>query len=444
MADSVAQTESALEVLAPPEIPPGQDVQHLRDLSSAQWKSGIAAWLGWLFDGMDMHLYSLVAAPFVAELLRVNENHPSVGPHIAVIQAGFLVGWALGGGFFGRLGDRIGRSKALMLTILTYACFTGLGFFAQTWWQLLIFRFLAALGIGGEWAVGASLLSETWPARWRPSIAAVLQSAVNVGVLIACVAAFALARLEHRYIFLIGVAPAFVVLWIRRAVPETEEWQAARAKSAQQLPGVADLWRGEIRRTTALTIAVCSLSMTAHWAFMFWVFQHLRQLPELADWTEQAKGEMLSGVLALIMSSAIIGNFMAAALARRLGYRRTISLLFVGFFLALLGGYGVRRTLNELLFWISLLGMSQGVFGLFTMYLPPLFPTLLRTTGAGFCYNIGRIVAAAGTMLFGLLAPVGDYRVAMLYAGVLVLPASAVALFMPELPAARAPVVPVE
>ena len=108
-----------------------------------------------------------------------------VGWYSSWIQAAFLVGWALGGGFFGRIGDRIGRSRALCLTILTYALFTGLAFFAQTWWQLLIVRFLAALGIGGEWAVGASLLSETWPRRWRPWIAAVLQSGVNAGVLLA-------------------------------------------------------------------------------------------------------------------------------------------------------------------------------------------------------------------------------------------------------------------
>ena len=104
-----------------------------------------------------------------------------------MIQAAFLVGWALGGGFFGRIGDRLGRARALVLTILTYALFTGLSFFAQTWWHLMICRFLAALGIGGEWAVGASLLSETWPRRWRPWIAATLQRAVNIGVLLAMV-----------------------------------------------------------------------------------------------------------------------------------------------------------------------------------------------------------------------------------------------------------------
>ena len=172
-------------------VPDRDEIRSLRDLSAYQWKSGIAAWLGWLFDGLDMHLYVLVAAPFVAELLGVTDTRNEiVGRYSSWIQAAFLVGWALGGGFFGRIGDRIGRSRALCLTILTYALFTGLAFFAQTWWQLLIVRFLAALGIGGEWAVGASLLSETWPRRWRPWIAAVLQSGVNLGVLLASVATY--------------------------------------------------------------------------------------------------------------------------------------------------------------------------------------------------------------------------------------------------------------
>ena len=131
--------------------PTNREVTSLKELSSQQWKSGIAAWLGWLFDGLDMHLYVLVATPFVAELLgTTNQKDPQVAHYSSWIQAAFLFGWALGGGFFGRIADRLGRSRALTLTILTYALITGLSFFAQTWWQLLIFRFLAALGIGGE------------------------------------------------------------------------------------------------------------------------------------------------------------------------------------------------------------------------------------------------------------------------------------------------------
>ncbi|NBN95764.1 MAG: MFS transporter, partial [Verrucomicrobia bacterium] len=195
----------------------------LRELSSHQKKSGFAAWLGWFFDGLDLHLYTLVATVFVAELLVTRESDPDVARYGAVIQAAFLLGWALGGAFFGIIGDRLGRSRTLVLTILTYALFTGLSFFAHTWWQLMIFRFLAALGIGGEWAVGASLLSETWPKKWRPWIAAVLQCAVNFGILAAIAAVFLLQQLpgyQPRWVFLIGVLPAFVTLWIRKEVPE--------------------------------------------------------------------------------------------------------------------------------------------------------------------------------------------------------------------------------
>ena len=135
----------------------------LRDISAQQWRSGTAAWLGWFFDGLDMHLYTLVATPFVAQLMSLPAAATEVQRNSALIQGAFLFGWAIGGGFFGVIGDRLGRSRALVLTILTYACFTGLSFFVQTWWQLAICRFLAALGVGGEWAVGAALLVETWP-----------------------------------------------------------------------------------------------------------------------------------------------------------------------------------------------------------------------------------------------------------------------------------------
>src|SRR6266480_3802451 len=118
-------------------------IVHLRDISGMQWKSGLAAWLGWFFDGLDMHLYTLVATPFVAQLMMLDVRDDAVREKSSWIQAAFLVGWALGGGVFGRIGDRLGRSRALSLTILTYAMFTGLSFFAQTWWQLMIFRFLA-------------------------------------------------------------------------------------------------------------------------------------------------------------------------------------------------------------------------------------------------------------------------------------------------------------
>jgi len=425
-----------------------QEVTRLRDLSSRQWRSGTAAWLGWLFDGLDMHLYTLVATPFVAELLHARPQDDSVAYCSSWIQAAFLVGWAVGGGFFGRIGDRLGRSRALMLTILTYAMFTGLSAFAQTWWQLLIFRFLAALGIGGEWGVGASLLSETWPKRWRPWVAAVLQTAVNLGVMLACLAGYLLSAFHPRYVFLVGILPALLVLWIRRAVPETEEWHEAKLQSKGDVPGILDLFRGSVRKITVLTILVCSFSLAGHWAFLFWWQNQLRFLPGVMDWSSQEKQTLISAALLINMIAAIVGNFLAGFVARYFGYRRSIVLFCLLYFAILWCAYYPTRDYQSLLFWMAPLGACQGVFALFTMYLPPLFPTLLRSTGAGFCYNIGRIAAAGGTVFFGIFGRVAghtfDASKTMLYASFLFLPAAAVAYFLTEPPDERAAVTPID
>jgi len=409
------------------------DATTLGQVSRAQWRSGIAAWLGWTFDGLDMHLYTLVAAPFVAQLLgALSTTDPRVGHYSSIIQGGFLLGWAIGGGFFGRIGDRLGRARALSLTVLTYALFTGLSFFAHAWWHLLAFRFLAALGIGGEWAVGASLLSETWPRKWRPWIAAVLQSGVNIGVLAAVLANLVLAAAPPRYLFLVGILPALLVLWIRRAVPEPAEWRTARAEAHDRQPGVRELFHGEVRQITIWVVAVCGVSLTAHWAFMFWHQQHLRNLPEVLNLSAELKNKLASTALYLVMGSSILGNCFAGTVARVIGYRLTIVLMCLGYFFVMFGAYCVPRDHTALLCWLPFIGFFQGVFALFTMYLPPLFPTLLRTTGAGFSYNIGRTIAAFGTVFFGLLSNVGDHRAALFYASFLFLPAAVIALRLPQ------------
>jgi MFS family permease len=416
-------------------------------LSSEQKKSGLAAWLGWMFDGLDMHLYTLVALPFVAELLRVSPGAPEASTKASIIQAAFLVGWAAGGAVFGRIGDVLGRSRTLCLTILTYALFTGLSFFAHEWWHLLIFRFLAALGIGGEWAVGASLLAETWPVRWRPWLAATLQTAVNCGVLLACFSGWMLAGTAYRCIFLVGVLPALLVLWIRRAVPEPEVWAEAQERGDGQPTGLRALFRPELRRTTLVVVAVCALGLTAHWALMFWHSAHLRTMAREAGWAKERIDVLANHALYLLTIGAIVGNFLAGWIAHHIGYRRAIAACFTAYFLCMMMAYGVVRNPDGVLFWLPLIGAAQGAFALFTMCLPPLFPTLVRTTGAGFCYNVGRVFAAAGTVVFGLFANVGsgsgaicDHRLALFYAGFLFLPAALIAwLWLPEADAAEEP-----
>jgi MFS family permease len=409
---------------------PTKEIRHLRDLSPQQVRSGLAAWLGWLFDGLDMHLYTLVATAFVAQLLMTGEGDPEVGKKASIIQAAFLIGWALGGGFFGRVADLIGRSKALVLTILTYALFTGLSYFSQEWWHLLVFRFLAALGIGGEWAVGASLLSETWPKKWRPWIAATLQSAVNCGILLACLAGALLKGHPPQWIFLVGVLPAFITLWIRRAVPETEEWTEAR--KGRPAPRIRELFGPEVRSVTLRVMLICAVSLTAHWTFMFWQQSYIRSLAEVGN-LKADKDHATVMALLWIMVGSLIGNFAAGALAKSLGYGKAIALMLAGYFGVMWFTFSGVHSLDATYGLFAFIGLMQGCFGLFTMCLPPLFPVLLRSTGAGFCYNIGRVLSAVGVVFFGIFNKVqGDFAGVLLMASWLFIPAAVFALLLPE------------
>ena len=175
------------------------------------------------------------------------------------------------------------------------------------------------------------------------------------------------------------------------------------------------------------------MSLTAHWAFIFWYQQHFRNLPDVVGLSPARKNELASAASMIVMTASIVGNFLAAALARGLGYRRSIALLCLTYAASMIATYAVPRTHTTLMFLLPLMGASGGLFALFTMYLPPLFPTLFRTTGAGFCYNIGRIAAAGGTVAFTLFSKVGDYRTALLYTGFLFLPAAFLAWQLPEL-----------
>jgi predicted MFS family arabinose efflux permease len=402
---------------------PAREATRLSELSPQQWKSGVAAWLGWLFDGLELHLYTLIAAPFVMQLLVTTDaSNPAIKEKSAYIQAAFLIGWALGGAFFGRLGDLLGRSRALALTVLTYALCTGLCAFSQTWWQLMIFRFVAALGIGGEWAVGASLLAETWPRAWRPWMAAVLQTGVNLGILLGAAVVGVLTVVlppgSERWVFLVGVVPALLVFWIRRHVPEPETWQKAERAVGHHNPGARELFRGAILSTTLRTTLVCALGLSAWWMFMFWHPQHFRKLLAAEGVSAGEMTRLISASFFLVNFLAIAGNFAAGWCAQKLGNRRAIVAMFGGLAVAMVGAFAVPRSFGSLAWlWCPAIGFFSGGFGLFTMYLPPLFPTLLRTTGAGFCYNIGRVAAAVASLVFGLFAPVGDFRGALLWSG---------------------------
>ena len=214
-------------------------------------------------------------------------------------------------------------------------------------------------------------------------------------------------------------------------------WSEAKGSPAGAAPSVLDLFRGSVLRTTILTILVCSVALTAIWALIFWGPQHLQNLPDISTWSKAQKQQYSTQVTLIATLTAIAGNFFAAFIARKFGYRAAASVMFLGGVGCMSGAYGFKHDHTQMFLWLPVAHFFiQGIFGLFPLYIPPLFPTLLRTTGAGFCYNIGRVVAAIGTVVFGLFATVGDYRLTLFYVGLLPIVGVFVALLIPEPPKA--------
>ena len=220
-------------------MPKNQAMNHTswhHGVTRYQWLVLFIAWLGWVFDSMDATIYAIVLHPALEELLGSSTangsvNHEAIAWYGGIIFSIFLIGWAIGGVLFGVVADRLGRTKALIATILIYALFTGLAALSQDWWHLAIYRFLTALGIGGEWAAGATLVAEVWPEEKRARAAGILQSAWAVGFFLA--AAFNLLLNEYgwRVLFVVGVLPAFVALLVRLWVKEPERWVKSRSQA---------------------------------------------------------------------------------------------------------------------------------------------------------------------------------------------------------------------
>jgi len=400
-------------------------------ITTAQRRAFFAAWLGWGFDGLDGYLYALIAVPFVTELLGHGAPKGEAATKASLIQGVFLIGWAIGGAVFGRVGDRIGRTKTLNLTILLYALFTGLSFVATAWWHLLIFRFIAAMGIGGEWAAGSALVSETLPKKYSHFASATLQNGYILGMIGAALTVGMLGGLPYRYVFLIGVIPAFATVWIRKAVPETEEWEGERKH--KELPKISDLFKGEIRTTTIFTMCLTSICLASVWALLYFSSQIIRSLPEVKLMTKEETASLIRNVTVIYCIWNIIGCYASAVLAHFIGYRKAFSLLMLGSFLAYFFGFHEVRSLAETRMWLNIaFFFSSGIFALFPLYVPPLFPTLIRTTGAGFSYNIGRLVAGVATFAFGMATSQAvSPGMAVWYAGFLYVPGVFLAFFIP-------------
>jgi len=367
-------------------------------LSAAQWLVLVAAFLGWLFDGFEIALFPVVARPALLSMLPGGTD-AQVGPWMAKITACFLLGAAAGGMVFGWLGDRVGRVRALAASILTYSLCTGLGYFATEPWHLGVTRFLAALGMGGEWALGVALVMECWPEKWRPILAGAIGAAANFGFLLVGIVAktVAVTITSWRWMFLVGAIPAVLVFFILLFVPESERWKKSVARSASKpVREIIDL--GLLPRAL-LGIVLASVALIGTWGSVTWVPIWADKLVGATNPTAKADAQMLQGLGAIVGS--LIAPLIGAALGRRIAYAiLCLASLAISQFMF----RGITEFSTTFLLMAFLLSAATASFyGWFPLYLPELFPTRVRATGQGLCYNFGRVFAAGGAMVQGSL-----------------------------------------
>jgi MFS family permease len=361
----------------------------------AQRRSLIAGGLGWMLDAMDVMLYSLVLAHLMRELAM---DKPTAG----LLNSLTLVASAIGGGLFGLVADRVGRTRALMMSILVYSLASGACGLSSTVVQLAFFRFILGLGMGGEWGTGATLIAETWPAEHRGKALGLMQSSWAIGeILAAGVVAAVLPRWGWRAVFFVGVLPALIVFWIRRDVPESTIWLDRRTQPGG--PGLlAVLWRPDLRRNGALATAMNAFAMFGYWGLFTWIPSYL-SLPV----SEGGRGLDLMKTTTWLVAMGV-GKWLGYALfgfaADTFGRRRSY-VVYLLTAAALVPIYGMATRPTTLLLLGPLVAFfGTGFFSGFSALAAELFPTEVRATAMGLSYNIGRGLSAFAPFIVGALA----------------------------------------
>jgi MFS transporter, SHS family, sialic acid transporter len=425
----------------------------------------VAALLGWMFDGMEMGLFPLVASAALQDLLGPTATESLVNQWTGIITAGFLVGAATGGILFGRLGDRIGRVRAMTLSVLVYAGCSGLAGFAQAPWQMAVLRFLGALGMGGEWALGVSLVMELFADKPRGVLAGWIGAAGNLGYGVCAIISLFLNQLPKfdwagpsnwRLLMFVGAAPGLLTLMIRLFVPESERWEQVRERGDTSRWKTSDWFYVAGGLLTALGIIVAwsvgwplalsgvvtlfLVSATAAF-FLTPIRQFLQRcetspaevrrlsgrlllgaglsgVPLLATWAgvmwqynfvakiTQGTVPEARGVVMLVSSvGAAIGSVFVALLGDRYGRRiiyRGLCVMALGL---LVSFYAMHTSYGwPLVVHAGFVGcFAAGFYGWLPLYLPELFPTRIRAIGQGFSFNFGRVLAAVGALQTGVL-----------------------------------------
>jgi MFS family permease len=413
-------------------------------LNGYHWWVLIVASLGWLFDTMDQRIFVLARGPAMRELLPAGTSVADVTWYSGLATAVFMVGWALGGLFFGIMGDRWGRAKTMMLTILVYSGFTGLSALSQNEWDFMGYRFLTGLGVGGEFAAGVTLVAEVMPERARAHALGLLQALSALGNVMGSALSFIVLPLGWRWMFTVGILPALLVVAVFRKMKEPEAWQKVRDSvnaggDKKQLGSIADLWTNpRWRRNTIVGLLLAISGVVGLWGIGFWspelIREALKDLPlDQRNWYV-SMGTLLQDV------GAFLGIYTFTVVTAKIGRRPAFVIAFVLGMAATVMTFSLLHKPSDVLWMVPIMGFcTLLVFGGYSIYFPELYPTRLRSSGVGFCYNVGRIIAALGpftlgglTVLFRDAGYAAPFRAAAIALSSIYLVGLVAVLFAPE------------
>ena len=397
------------------------------------WRAGdaearralVAASLGWMLDSFDVMLYALVLASLMLDLQMAKDVAGLLGSVT-------LIASAAGGMIFGVVADRFGRTRALMGSILIYSVFTAACGLAQTVGQLAVFRVLLGIGMGGEWASGAALVSETWPAEHRGKALGFMQSSWAVGYAAAAVVTWIVMPIwGWRAVFFVGVLPAFFTLWVRRAVREPEIWRQSKTPDAPvSRARIGDIFRGSLLPLTLAVTLMNACTMFAWWGFNLWIPAYL-SLP-VAEGGVGLSTSTMSGLIIAMQVGMWFGYVTFGFISDLLGRRRTY-LLYLVMAAMLVFLYGTTRNVLMLLALGPLVAFfGTGYFSGFGAVTAEIYPTAIRATAQGFTYNIGRVASAIAPFAVGSIAQTEGFGVALSMASAAFLLAALMWIWIPE------------
>ncbi len=399
-----------------------------------QWLVLAVASAGWVFDAFEGQLFNITRAPMLAELIGEGSEFEAARKRWGdVFRAVFLLGGTLGGVGFGSLADRYGRKPTMATTILFYSVFSGLTYFATELWHVAALRFLVAVGVGGEWAVGAALVAEVFPAEARARASGIFHATSVLGVWLAALAGLAVGA-DWRYAFVLGVVPALLVLWVRSAVKEPERWRRAAAIAGRR-GSLRELF-GDRRwaRSAVLGVLLAAVGLGAYWGVTVTGQDLARDLlVRQGTPTDEANGWAIFAYGIVQTAGAGVGMFCFGPLAERLGRRGAFALLHALALVVVPATCYLPQTYGQLLGALVVYGfVTVGIHAGYAVYFPELFPDHLRSTGAGVCFNGGRLLAAPILLVSGeLKALLGLQQAVTLLAGLFLL-GLVVVWFLPE------------